>query len=464
MTSISPCTIVLDTPEILSLIAECIPLWCPLEHGQFKFRPATLLRLCSVSKTWQRAMLPVLWRVHCAANLTHVPRSALEPNSIHTRFYLDNFSVPENARHHLDFSLVRRMWIEDNGTTAQKWIRQTTTLTHLHWNNLFYRAIPDLQDLLGSIQSKLTKLELCRWEIPPLILLDILTRLPHLTSLSLNRGSLNVGTLSESALPQSCLFPLKEFTTDITETKTLLFRQIMACSPDLERLMLKGDFSQTGELPDIAQGAFLIQGLDRAREFCPKVRTVQIEYTCPPHVFKGRSRCLITVAVSGRDGKSGSLLQLEAVVRTFKGQISKMIFRDANTLQSLKITSFRDEVEVNAKNLLKVVRSPKFLHLHTLHFLGEYQFTKGGTLSLFEKKWSCSQLGNLLLDGLYSLKTEDKTPMMVLPNGEVSRWEPVWEKSRFGAKLQELIHLRLNELSKLRFVSLNGVRFEKVHR
>jgi len=353
------------------------------------------------------------------------------------------------------------MWVEDKGTVALKWIRPTSVLTHLHWNDISSKVSPNLRDLFGSIQSPLTMLQFHRWDIPPRILLDILARLPHLTSLSLSLASPHIRAM---ALPEATYPPLhlKEFTTDITETNTRLFQHVLAYSPDLERLVFQGDFPRHEELPEVVQNPFLLQGLELAREFCPNIKTVQLRYSCPRHLFKGRSRFLAVVAVSGQVG-SGRLLQLKALVHSFQDSISKMIFREASTLQSIKITSTRDAVEMNARNLLKLIKSPKFLHLHTLHFSGEYQLTKVATSALFEMKWACVHLERLLLDGLWSLKSEDKTPLTVLPNGEAAKWRPAWEESRFGVRLQELVHLRLNELSKLREVSLNGVWYKNVH-
>ena len=101
MSSTSPSTIVLETPELVALIGGILPLWargrcyllrvCP----EWMFCPETLLRLCRVSKTWYHAFVPIVWRVYDFDYMEKVPGYVLQKNTVHVRFI---YAVYETLR------------------------------------------------------------------------------------------------------------------------------------------------------------------------------------------------------------------------------------------------------------------------------------------------------------------------------------------------------------------------------
>ncbi|KAG0050479.1 hypothetical protein BGZ83_004720 [Gryganskiella cystojenkinii] len=490
----SPSTIALETPEIVALIGEFIPLWTHLRRqDKYQFHPAALLRLGRVSKMWRQSFLPIVWRVYCSQSMSHVPFETKEQNSVYFRYFhshhpFHSWKVTSNLIKHV--SLFD--WDE---TVFLILFKKLETLKRLDWGRVSFMQLQDeLWDVFNLVSETLTTLSLYNWDIRPQQLINLLVLLPHLVSLSLTTTPLLPLSLNESMdvvrLPIQEL-ELIEVMASMPNMECRFFQQLIECCPDLVKFVLKAVMSYTENAPEIVLDPSVVRAVALTRRHCPKLRSILLQSSPHTTVYSSQHKGDFSAKVAvdseesewddqqrrggGGGGGGGRLLQLEATIASMDATLMQMLRRDRKTLTSLKLECFKfEEAGYNADYLREIVICGDFKCLRILHFKTHYRFSQENTFALFQSRWGCVHLESLSLEGLWGTISYDK-PAKIIATATAAaasiatverhpkvQWKPMWQRTRQGKRLQVLIRQRLEDLPNLKSLSLGGVAYEQV--
>ncbi|KAF9356646.1 hypothetical protein BGX26_004959 [Mortierella sp. AD094] len=161
----SPPTNPLIVPEILSRIAEFIPLWIPDQFVQFRFSPRILFHCSVVNKAFRQAILPILWYTYDASLMAMVPESIIQKYSPYFRkldYHYSVISAPLSCTRLVELTLSGCGW------DAHRLIRVNPHLKNLTWAGVNFFCMTDVPVLEGDLLKSLLGLEtlkLSEWSL-----------------------------------------------------------------------------------------------------------------------------------------------------------------------------------------------------------------------------------------------------------------------------------------------------------
>ncbi|GJJ74536.1 hypothetical protein EMPS_06894 [Entomortierella parvispora] len=291
----------------------------------------------------------------------------------------------------------------------------------------------------------------------------ILSCVPHLHSLRLK---LMRDKVISQPLDTHLPLPIKNLEIELGNYNTPLagdlFYHFMQCCPELETMVIVSSSSLFDNIPKLIRHSCRKELLPWARQFCPGFKALSMQGegsldSCTKYVAQNAS-----VAVSGPDRGEIVHLKISWICYPFMSWLAL----DGKSIQVLDIQyRFADYQDGEcSRYLYQLLSSQHLVSLKELRFKWLLCFDAERCRIVFGSQWGCVHLEKLSLgDFWWGWKLEEESTIIPEGRPRTTQWKPKNERPIIEENLHELIQQRLQELPKLKNLTLNGIPFLKYH-
>ncbi|KAG0326004.1 hypothetical protein BGZ99_010298 [Dissophora globulifera] len=416
----------LEIPEIIAMVGKFIPLSRRVISTDFfnftitstsVFSPYDLLVCTTVSRTWRRILLPILWRSYDGALMRYVPLAVLQANSVYFRSFRDQL-----GHHHSGPFLatnLRQLIISQQHDWAVPFMITNPGLQHLTWTGSGHALLDKEYEALINL-TNLGDLCLSNWSLSGQQLALILCASPRLSRLSLSFVD-GVQDLKDMLT----LYTLEEISLGYMPRNSQCLMKLVQYCPSLRRISFLGTWEREQERD-------LLKLCTWMRRCCPELCSIHFaasycfgtndfnmledfEYAAlvqsaqSLNFFAAEVPCLGPMLTSSLIGQFEALVAVDVCIRRklqhqypHDGGGSTNIMGDADKGDNCnKSAQFMD-----VANSARILSSCSHLRVFRLSS-AENMIDMGAALELFTNPWACLDLEILSL-GQISLPASNK--------------------------------------------------------
>ncbi|KAI1314605.1 hypothetical protein EDD11_001948 [Mortierella claussenii] len=492
----------MEMPEIVSLVGSFISSWKPNERHYnptkvlYDFCPASLVACCSVSKTWNRCMLPHLWSVYDFEDriMRRVPEDVLQQNAHLIRHVSDIYIASTAVQ-----SLTRLQSIELHRSSSHlELIARNPDLRAVIYYGYSCDCNPnhltaiekDLVALCQALPGAVKELGLHWWIAGISIVLKILAGVSHLERLSLWYNTWLLPDPNAGVGQQPISLSIKHLAIDeLTLLSKQLLAKILPCCPQLLKLTVRQAYNLHRDRTNYEHFYMRLKEVieDLVHHYCPQMLHVVVESTLHSKAEYIHENFTIVKSIgdgnteSDREASGTEVLSplssgettaelvsvIASHIRTCMSWVDSLVSH-ARTLQNLDLTCrwvwHKDPFGPELLIILGHLTNLRRLRIRCMCGL-ERRETQG----LFKKAWVCRDLESLEIQGMWKIQHYDqRDPICQVDQKrgsecddvEQRHWRPT-ERTRWGGPLSELINMRLDSLPKLKNVCLENIVYHQ---